>query len=122
MNIGPEAKKVLNDLKNKVAHGKPIDTNHEGMSHLTPSQQTAVKGLLRRRKNGEKLPQSDKKTLQNLQNLMVNGKPLDENHPGYKKLKPKEQANYDKLKAAHVNSRNMSPDSVDKLEKMARSI
>ena len=56
LNIGPEAKKVLNDLKNKVAHGKPIDTNHEGMSHLTPSQQTAVKGLLRRRKNGEKLP------------------------------------------------------------------
>ena len=89
--------KTLGDLKNSVVHGEPLDGDHPGMSHLTPRQQNTLKDILAKKNDGKPIVPKDRQTLQNLQNLMLNGKPLDSKHPGYKKLKPKEQDAFDKL-------------------------
>ena len=60
--LRPEAKKNLDDLKNKIVHGKPLDVNHPGMANLTPSQQTNINSLLRKLNHGKTLPPRDLKT------------------------------------------------------------
>ena len=70
------------------------------------------------------MPDDDIKTLQNIQNLMVNGKPLDPRHPGYKKLRPRQRELFDKLVDQHRKSggRGLQPDNANKLEKLAGAI
>ena len=110
---------MLDKLKNLIISGTPLDVYHPGMSHLTPNQIVKLKGILRRKSNGEPLMPDDKMILQKIQNLMQRGRPLDHDHPGFKKLKPKDQDQYLLLKSLREGGRNLSPESSDKFEKLA---
>lgn len=55
---------------------------------------------------------------------MVNGKPLNARHPGYKKLRPKQRDVFDELADKHKKSdgRGLKPEDANKLEKLAGAI
>ena len=70
----------------------------------------------------EPIEPAEKRSLQNYQNLLLNGKPLDQHHMGYKKLRPKDQEVYSRLNACHQKGKSLSPDEQEKLEKLAGAI
>ena len=116
-DLSPDAQKKLDELKNQIVHGKPLDTSHGGMCHLTHAQKETLSSLLSKRTyiTGP-LPADDKKILQNIQNLMLNGAPLDEDHPGYKKLSPKDQHAFKEL------TRNHKIEDTEKLDRLLGAI
>lgn len=61
--------------------------------------------------------------LQNVQNLLQNGRPLNHRHPGYRKLPPQDREDYDNLiKQKKQNGGTLLPSEKDKLEKLAAAI
>ena len=64
----------------------------------------------------------ERRTLQNYQNLLLNGNPLDKKHPGYRRLKPKDQETYSRLNSSRLSGAQLQPEEAQKLEKLAGAI
>lgn len=61
--LSPEENQKFDQLRDQIANGQPLDVNHPGVNHLTPRQQLNLKSMLRRRNNGDTLPDDDVKIL-----------------------------------------------------------
>ena len=113
----------MDDLKKLISDGLPLDITHPGLENLTPRQQEDLEKILPKRDQDQPLEPEDKKQLQNLQNLMQNGRPLDKTHPGYDKLTPKEQDDFDKLvDQKKRNGGNLPPKDAEDLDKLTAAI
>ena len=121
LNLEEEMK--LDNLKKQISGGLPLDVTHPGLDNLIPRQQEDLKKILDKSKQGQPLEPDEKKHLQNLQNLMQNGRPLDQTHPGYDKLTPKEQNDFDKLvDQKKRNGGNLQFKDTQDLDKLAAAI
>lgn len=72
----------------------------------------------------------NRRQLQNLQNLMQNAKPIDEKHPGFKKLPHEDQSTFRELdqkkkqgtESGTDASDSITPEEAKDLEKLAGAI
>lgn len=110
-------------MKKLISDGKPLDVTHPGINNLTPRQNQNLKKILARRTPDQPLDPKDKVKLQNLQNLLQNGKPLNEKHPGYKDLEPRQKLSLEQLVGQKKrNGGNLLPKDAQYLEKLLGAI
>lgn len=83
----PDEKAEEDHMKNLIVHGTPLDLSHPGIEHLSPDQIDKFKSLDLQRQN-KPLSSEMSKTLNALQEMILNGVPVDENHPGIVNLTP----------------------------------
>lgn len=67
----------------------PIDENHPGWRNLIPKQRRLFKQL-QAKDDDDELSGPEMADLENLKDVIRNGCPVDESHPGWNNLIPKE--------------------------------
>ena len=65
-----------------------IDESHPGWNNLTPDEQNRFKQLREKELSGTKLSPEEEAELAAMKEYIKNGRPIDENHPGFDNLNP----------------------------------
>ena len=96
--LRPPEEEDDDNLYDIIRFGRPIDENHPGFDNLNPEQQAKFRQLFSARKRKDLDPEENAH-MENLEDIIVNGIPIDEHHPGFKSLDPLEKRQFKKLKA-----------------------
>lgn len=94
----PEEESEQDGLKDIIKNGRPIDENHPGFENLNPEQQQRFKELFKLKGQGKILTPEEKEEKENLDDIIINGVPIDEDHPGFKGLDPYQKKRFKNLK------------------------
>ena len=143
--MSPKDQAALDNLKDIVRDGRPIDENHPGFENLGPDEQDSLKDLLGKIESGKVLSHEENQEIGKLEDKVINGIPLDDAHPDIEKtlcpsdqkalkdlinreepLSNEEEAKFDALKnmvakgetldSSHPGMVNLSPDQQKQLE------
>ena len=85
-----------------------IDENHPGWKNLVPKERRLFKRL-RSKDDDDELSQQEKVDFENLKDIIRNGTPVDENHPGWKTLIPKEKRRWKNYRAKEDMDEELDP-------------
>ena len=97
-NLEPEEEADFDALKDIIKNGRPIDENHPGFDNLNPEQQQRFRDLFKLKGDGKILTPDEKEEMGNLEDIIVHGVPIDEDHPGFKGLDPYQKKRFKNLK------------------------
>lgn len=86
--LTPEEEAEYENLKDIIRNGRPIDENHPGFENLNPEQKKRFKELYQLRESGQPLNAEQLREMAKLEDIIINGVPIDENHPGFVMLDP----------------------------------
>ena len=80
-------------------NGNPLDSTHSGAHNLLPSKLRKLKSFENRLNDPKAKPLTKKERdlLDEIQEDLINGTPLDSDHPGVKNLKPSEVKDLERL-------------------------
>ena len=79
---------MLKKLKDLLAHGLPLDSNHPGIANLTENEKDKLRAM--EEKELEDLTPKEKALDDKLKNIMATGLPINKEHPGISNLSPPE--------------------------------
>lgn len=80
--LTPEELILDEQFKNTIVNGVPLDQNHKGIVNLSPLQEEQFLQFESKKEQGKELTKKEKDQLNTLQELLKNGKPVDETHEG----------------------------------------
>jgi len=106
--LAPDEDAELERLKDIVKNGRPIDENHPGLQNLNPEQQQRFRELFKLKGDGKILTPVENDEKERLDDIILNGVPIDEDHPGFKGLDPYQKKRYKNLKNL-FDERQLSP-------------
>ena len=78
----------MDKLKDIIKNGRPIDENHPGFENLNPDQQKRFKELFKQKESGKHMNPDECEEKDYLDDIILNGIPIGEEHPGFKGLDP----------------------------------
>lgn len=92
-------KPELTAIKDFMDDPVPIDKNHPGWANLSEPEKESFNDLSRKGDaDGEVMTPAEEATLKDLKDIIQNGRPADENHPGFANLSPRQQDQFRDLK------------------------
>ena len=92
-------KKDLERMKEIMRPHVPYDRVHPGFEALDPEEQVAVCSLNKKIEDGKPLLAREKEELKRLHERMKHPVAIDEDHPGWDNLTPKEKTRFKRLAA-----------------------
>ena len=95
----------------------PIDENHPGWNNLIAPEKDRFKEL-RAQEDEDELPYDEEQEFEELKDVIRNGRPMDENHPGFDNLNPKMQKRLKNNNRKQLNGKDLTPEESKDLEKL----
>ena len=92
--LNPSEKENLKRLKSMMRPAFPYDRNHPGFDNLTPAEQKKLLNCSKKVDAGVTITPEEEDSLEKIKENMDNPIPLDENHPGWNNLVPKEKSRF----------------------------
>ena len=86
----------------------PIDENHPGWKNQSPKERRLFKKL-RDKDDDDELNPQEEGVFEGLKDIVRNGSPVDENHPGWNNLIPKEKRRWKNYRAKEDDDEELRP-------------
>ena len=77
-----EQRKQMDDLKNLIVHGTPLDSKHPGVLNLSPDQKRHLIAMEKKQSRSQPLRPAEEEKLGQYKTLIAHGQPIDSSHPG----------------------------------------
>lgn len=104
-------------LKNLIAHGKPLNRTNPAFENLSPAEAEQFDSIVAQKKKrmGKMIDPEQKQQLNDLQEKIRDGTPINEQHPGFSEnLTPNQQDEFEDL--AQKKEEPLAPEEKAKLD------
>lgn len=88
VEMTPEEEEEHANLKKNMNNPIPLDENHPGWNNLIPKEKRRFKNYREKEDDGDMLNPDEEVDQDFLKDIIKNGRPIDENHPGFDNLNP----------------------------------
>ena len=121
--MSPDEEKEFAGLKDIIKNGRPIDENHPGFANLNPNMQKRLKDHNKKKRNGQELTPDELIDDAKLRDIVMNGDPIDEVHPGFKGLDPQQKKRFKNLKKQEDQDKSsLAPKEKKELDQLKTDI
>lgn len=86
------------EMKQVIKNGRELDENHPGYDHLNPEQQAQFSKIRGLQNAGKRVTPEEEEEKGKLDDIMLNGEPIDQYHRGWKGLDPYQKKRFHNLK------------------------
>lgn len=115
--LAPQEDAELQRIKDSMNEPIPLDENHPGWNNLIAPEKERFREL-RAQDDEEGLNPEEDSEFTDLKDVIKNGRPLDDKHPGFNNLNPNMQKRFKDNSKKQRKGQELNPDEVADMDKL----